>query len=69
MATVNVSAEFLSAQYTEGLDAAAYTTMYLTASALEPIYELNILVEGEPYEFNAAVSAPLYVNEFASLGG
>lgn len=69
VATVNVSAEFLSAQYTEGLDAAAYTTMYLTANALEPIYELDILVEGEPYEFSAAVSAPLYVNEFASLGG
>lgn len=66
VATVDVSAEFLSAQYTEGLDAAAYTTMYLTANALEPVYELNLMVEGEPYEFSAAVSAPMYVNEFAS---
>lgn len=66
VATVNVSAEFLSAQYTEGLDAAAYTTMYLTANALQPIYELNVLVEGEPYEFSTSIMAPMYANEFGS---
>lgn len=66
VATVDVSAEFLSAQYIEGLDEAAYTTMYLTANALQPVYELNLLVEGEPYVFSASVSAPMYVNEFTS---
>jgi len=63
-ATVNLSAEFLGAQYTEGLAEAAYNTLFLTANAIEPIYELNILVEGKPYEFVSEVSAPLYANEF-----
>lgn len=63
-ATVNLSAEFLSARYTEGLAEAAYRTMFLTANAIEPIYELNILVEGKPFEFDEQLHAPVWANEF-----
>ena len=46
VARVNLSAEFLSAQYVEGLAQAAYDTMFLTASELEEVYELRVYVEG-----------------------
>ncbi len=63
-ATVNLSAEFLQSQYTEGLAEAAYNTIFLTAETFEPIYELHVLVEGKPYPFAAEPDAPVWANEF-----
>ena len=66
VATVDLSAEFLSAGYTDGLAEAAYETMFLTAAELGDVYRLDVLVEGRPSELTASCSAPLYVNEFPS---
>ncbi len=64
VATVNLSGEFLGAQYTEGLVEAAYDTLFLTVNGIEPIARLELLVEGEPCELVTETSAPVFANEF-----
>lgn len=65
VATVELSSEFLAVTSgTVGLDAAAYDTMFLTLDAIEDIARLDIIVDGEAYEFTTETSAPLYINEF-----
>ena len=64
VATVDLSGEFLSAQYTEGMAEAAFDTLYLTASAIEDIDELNVLVEGRECELTRECTAPVYANTF-----
>lgn len=64
VATVDLSAEFLNNDYYDGLKEAAYETMYLTANSIEEIYELNVLVEGKEYNFEAANYPPMFANEF-----
>lgn len=63
-ATVDLSGEFLSAKYTEGLPEAAYETLFLTLHEALGIARLELLVEGKPAEIVAAVSAPVFANEF-----
>ncbi|HWQ57495.1 MAG TPA: GerMN domain-containing protein [Clostridia bacterium] len=64
VATVDLSGEFLSAQYTDGLIEAAYDTLFLTINNLEAISRLDLMVDGEPCELAAETSAPLFINEF-----
>lgn len=63
-ATVNLSGEFLSAQYTEGMAETAFDTLFLTANAIEDISELNVLVEGKECELTRECTAPVYANTF-----
>lgn len=62
VATVDLSGEFLGAQYTEGLIEAAYETLFFTLRDSADVARLEIMVEGKPYEFDAA--APVFANEF-----
>ncbi len=64
VATVDLSGEFLGAQYTDGLLEAAYDTLFLTIQGVAEISRLEILVEGEPTELVAETSAPVFANEF-----
>lgn len=65
VATVDLSREFLAiTSGTVGLDNAAYETMFLTLDAIGDIARLDVTVEGEPYDFTAETSAPVYINEF-----
>ncbi len=64
VATVDLSGEFLGAQYTDGLVEAAYETIFLTIRDAEAISRLELLVEGKPCELVAETSAPVFVNEF-----
>jgi germination protein M len=64
VATIDLSGEFLSAQYTDGLMDAAYETLFLTIGTVEEISRLEILVEGEPCDPAAETSAPVFANEF-----
>lgn len=64
VARVNLSGEFLSAQYTDGLIQTAYDTMYLTANAMQEIYALELTVEGKPCELTESCTAPVYANTF-----
>lgn len=64
VATVDLSGEFLGAQYTEGLIEAAYDTLFLTIGGIEQISRLELMVEGEPCELVTETSAPVFANEF-----
>lgn len=64
VATVDLSGEFLAAQYVEGMMQTAYDTLYLTACAVGETNELNVLVEGMPCELMAGYTAPVYANTF-----
>lgn len=64
VATVDLSGEFLGAQYTDGLADAAYETLFLTIRNVEEIARLDILIEGEPCELVTETSAPVFANEF-----
>ena len=45
-----------------GLAAAVYESLCLSAKEYAPIQELQVLVEGQPYD--CGVEMPLYANEF-----
>ncbi|MDR0840210.1 MAG: GerMN domain-containing protein [Christensenellaceae bacterium] len=65
VAYVDVTKEYLAVAQVDGLSAAALNAICLTANALEPVYGVDLYVEGEPYSLHAGqVSASVYVNEF-----
>lgn len=64
-AMVDLTTEFLNAADVDGLLNACYDTLCLTAGEFAVVYELELRVNGEVYDFNTVeVSVPLYVNEF-----
>lgn len=64
-ATVNLSSDFNSVEFSPGVDIAAYETLFLTACGFGEISELVLLVDGMEFsKFSSETVPPKYVNEF-----
>lgn len=65
IATVDFTEAFTQIENTDGKLEAARDAIYLCANEFEEVYGVDIYVEGKEYSpHTAAVSAPVYVNEF-----